>query len=683
MKKYFATLLSAVMALSLAACGTDTSAGTPAPTAASSNTDGGTATAAPADGGSTTAVSDIKLADTENLVETTSYELQSMDYVVSAKTEDHEYNANFVDGLLENDTYGNLKDCIAESYEQSEDGLKWTFHLKKGVKWVTADGEEYDEVKAEDFVTGLRHGVEFNSETAWLLEGVIKGYLEYESSDFSDAEWEKVGVKALDDYTLEFTLEAPAPYFPSMTCYAVLYPINKTFLEGKGTGCKLGSPDIESCTFGQVAPDSILYNGGFLLESNDLKSSTVLKKNEAYWDAENVHLKSVKRIYDDGSDPYSGIRGFEAGTYARSAISPLWEDFDSYMNKYDGYVNASLPDHSTFGVVFNMNRQVFDQSNYCEGDPAANENTHKAILNENFRKALRAAYDVKAYNMVTSPESIALSMIRNINNDSNIVRTSDGKNYGELVNEAYAAIAGDEKADLSDGQYAWLNKENALAYIEKAKADGIEFPVHLDMLVDETSKARSDRGRSMKDSIEANTDGQIIIELVMRDSDTVTNIAYRNNDPAAMDYDISTFTGWGPDYADPKTFVDIYSPVTGYYMKSMGLEAGEKTPDAGIKEQVGLNDYEKLYRAADAIVDDMDARYKKFAEADATLVKTAFYIPTSTNTRTVRVSHEVPFTRYYSVCGMTEYKYKGLQLQEDIVTSEAYDAAYAKWEKGE
>ena len=169
----------------------------------------------------------------------------------------------------------------------------------------------------------------------------------------------------------------------------------------------------------------------------------------------------------------------------------------------------------------------------------------------------------------------------------------------------------------------------------------------------------------------------------MRDSDTVTNIAYRNNDPAAMDYDISTFTGWGPDYADPKTFVDIYSPVTGYYMKAMGLEAGEKTPDAGIKEQVGLNDYEKLYRAADAIVDDMDARYKKFAEADAALVKTAFYIPTSTNTRTVRVSHEVPFTRYYSVCGMTEYKYKGLQLQEDIVTSEAYDAAYAKWEKGE
>ena len=672
MKKYFTTLLSAVMALALAACGGSTGTDTATP----AGNEGGAAASG--------SVADIKLADTKNLVEVTSYELQSMDYVVSAKTEDHEYNANFVDGLLENDTYGNLKDCIAESYEQSEDGLKWTFHLKKGVMWVTADGEEYDEVKAEDFVTGLRHGAEFNSETGWLLEGVIAGYTDYyEGEDYSDAAWEKVGIKAVDDYTLEFTLEAPAPYFPSMTCYAVLYPINKTFLEGKGAGCKLGSPDIEACEFGVVQPDSILYNGGFLLESNDLKSSTVLVKNQAYWDAENVHLDSVKRIYDDGSDPYSVIRGFEAGTYAASPISPLWEDFDAYMSKYDGYVNASLPDHSTFGVVFNMNRQVFDQSNYCEGDPAANENTHKAILNENFRKALRAAYDVKAYNMVTSPESIALSMIRNINNDSNIVRTSDGRAYGELVNEAYNA-ATDTPADLTDGQYAWLNKEEALKYIEAAKADGIEFPVHLDMLVDETSKARSDRGRSMKDSIEANTDGQIIIELVMRDSDTVTNIAYRNNDPAAMDYDISTFTGWGPDYADPKTFVDIYSPVTGYYMKAMGLENGlEGAADEEIKRAVGLAEYEELYKAADAIVDDMDARYEAFAKADAELVETAFYIPTSTNTRSVRVSHVVPFTRYYSVCGMTEYKYKGLQLQEDIVTSADYDAAYEKWEKGE
>ena len=176
MKKYFATFLSALMALSLAACGTDTSAGEPAE-APAEGTEETTEAAPEAPDANATAVTDIKLADTENLVEVTSYELQSMDYVVSAKTEDHEYNANFVDGLLENDTYGNLKDCIAESYEQSEDGLTWTFHLKKGIMWVTADGEEYDEVKAEDFVTGLRHGVEFNSETAWPSKALSRATL--------------------------------------------------------------------------------------------------------------------------------------------------------------------------------------------------------------------------------------------------------------------------------------------------------------------------------------------------------------------------------------------------------------------------------------------------------------------------------------------------------------------------
>ena len=675
MRKLPFALLSAMMALTLVGC---------------SNNSGSTEPTAEPEATvevymSDVDVSSIKLADTKNLVEVTGYELQSMDYVVTAKTEDHEFNANFVDGLLENDRYGNLVPALAERWEESEDGLTWTFYLKPGIMWVTNEGEEYEEVKAEDFVTGLRHGAEFDSETGWLLEGVIAGYTDYfENKDsWTDEEWEKVGIKAIDDYTLEFTLEQPAPYFPSMTTYAVLYPINRTFLEGKGEGCKLGSPNIESCSFGQVSPDGILYNGGFILESNDLKSSTVLVKNEAYWDVENIHLDSVKRIYDDGSDPYSVIRGFEAGTYAASAISPLWENYDEYTKKYDGYINSSLPDHSTFGVVFNMNRQVFNHSNYCTNDPEANENTHNAILNENFRKALRAAYDVKAYNMVTSPEEIALSMIRNFNNDPNIVRLSDGTAYGDVVNEVYNANT-NTPADIRDGQYAWLDKEAALAYIEAAKAEGIEFPVHLDMLVDETSKARSDRARSMADSISANTDGQIIVELVFRDTDTVTNIAYRSQNPEEMDYDISTFTGWGPDYSDPKTFVDIYSPVSGYYMKAMGLTNGlEGEEDEEIKKTVGLAEYEELYRTADAITDDMDARYRAFAEADAYLVERAFYIPTSTNNRSVRVSHVVPFTRVYSVSGLTEYKYKGLQLQEDIVTSADYDAAYEAWQAGE
>ena len=75
----------------------------------------------------------------------------------------------------------------------------------------------------------------------------------------------------------------------------------------------------------------------------------------------------------------------------------------------------------------------------------------------------------------------------------------------------------------------------------------------------------------MKNSVETATDGQIVINLVLKDADTVQAIAYYNTDPALADYDISTFTGWSPDYADPKSFVDIYSPTTGYYMTTCGL----------------------------------------------------------------------------------------------------------------
>ena len=95
-----------------------------------------------------------------------------------------------------------------------------------------------------------------------------------------------------------------------MTTYAVLYPVNRTFLESMGEGCKLGSPDPATCSFGTVEMDSILYNGAYILTTYDQKSQLILTKNDSYWDAEHVYMETVTRIYDDGSDPYSGIKGF-------------------------------------------------------------------------------------------------------------------------------------------------------------------------------------------------------------------------------------------------------------------------------------------------------------------------------------------------------------------------------------
>ncbi|MDO4778101.1 MAG: ABC transporter substrate-binding protein [Tissierellia bacterium] len=623
--------------------------------------------------------------------EPTSREVQTMDYVVTALASDHEINANLVDGLLENDRFGKLVGALASEWKANEDKTVWTFELRPGVKWVTNAGEEYDEVKAEDFVTGVRHGAEFKSGTSWLLQGVIDGYSEYLKSDFSDEAWAKVGVKAIEKdgkQFVEFTMQKdekgkgiPVPYFDSMTTYAVLYPINKTFLESRGEGCKLGKPNKETCKFGTIELDSILYNGAYILTTNDSQSKAVLTKNEAYWDAANVHMKTITRIYDAGKDPYSVIKGFENGTYPAAGLSTTWEDYAQYLEKYKNNATYTLPNNTTFGIVFNYGREKFDVTKYA-GDEALRENTRKAVLNENFRKAVRAAYDRVAALSIGAPEELAKQSLRNINNFPAAGTQSNGTKYFDEVTAVYNAATG-EKRNLNDGQDTFLNKEEALAYIEKAKAEGIKFPVHLDIIINETAQTLLKRGQSLKKSIEENTNGQIIIELNLKPQKDIEALVYTNNDPKAMDYDISTFTGWGPDYVDPKSFVDIYSPTTGYYMASLGLgtvDKDGKVADLEIKEKLGLMEYEKLYREADKITTDLDARYKAFAKADAYLLQRAIFVPTSQQTRSQRITKVVPFSKVYSDAGMTEYKYKGLKLQDELVTVEQYNKAYEEWQ---
>ncbi|MGM9959566.1 MAG: ABC transporter substrate-binding protein [Erysipelotrichaceae bacterium] len=679
MKKLLVALLALLMIVTLTACGKKDEA----PVTGGDEQTGEVATFDV----NAVDVSSLKLANTKEYVYSDSREVASMDYLVTALASDHQYNVNFVDGLVICDRYGAYQPAVAESWTANEDATVWTFKLKKGVKWVTAAGDEYGEVTAEDFVTGLRHAAEFQSGTAYVVSSV-EGFSDYMSAgDYSDEAWAKVGVKAVDDYTVEYTLNAPTPYFYTQVEYTVFYPVNKTFLESKGDGCKLGTPDTNSCTFGQATPDSILYNGAYILSSFDVKSQTVMVKNPAYYAADEVYLEKVTVIYDEGSDPYEMIRSFEQNVYAYAGLSTQWGDevFNEMMAKYDGYVNPTLSNYYAFGIVFNYNRVTYE--NTAHADDADKENTKAAIRNENFRLAMKSAFDAQAYLEVSAPTEIAKATLRNINGVPNLVSTSDGTLYGTLVEDAYEEITG-TRVSLADGQWPWLSKENALAYIEAAKADGITFPVHVDMLVIETSDRLTKQGLSFKQSIEENTDGQIIVDLIMRDQDTVQNIAYYSESWDEADYDISTFTGWGPDYVDPKSFVEIYSPVDGYYMHSCGLtdKGATQSDDFGaddeLKTQLGFYEYEDLYRAADAITDDLDARYKAFAKADAYLLAHGLYIPTSMQTRSARVSHIVPFSAPYS-SGVSQYKYRGVQLQEDVVTTEQYQAAMAAWEKGE
>ena len=156
----------------------------------------------------------------------------SLNYLTTGKAAVANITSNVVDGLMENDRYGNFVPSMAEDWSVSQDGLTYTYTIRKDAKWYTSEGEEYAPVKAQDFVTGLKHAADTNSEAIYLLQNSVKGlndYLSGANKDFSN-----VGIKAVDDYTLQYTLSQPEPYWNSKLTYSVTWPVNEDFLKSKG-----------------------------------------------------------------------------------------------------------------------------------------------------------------------------------------------------------------------------------------------------------------------------------------------------------------------------------------------------------------------------------------------------------------------------------------------------------------
>ena len=595
----------------------------------------------------------------------------TLDYLATNKKNMTTAVSNGVDGLFENDQYGNLKPSVAEDWSVSQDGLTYTYKIRKGLKWYTSDGEEYANVTAKDFVTGLKHAADTNSEAIYLLQNSVKGlndYLSGANKDFSN-----VGIKAVDDYTLQYTLSQPEPYWNSKLTYSVTWPVNGEFLKSKGKD------------FGKSTdPTSILYNGPYLLKSLTTKSSIEFTKNENYWDKDNVYFDTVKLTYDDGTDQESLERNFTDGVYNLARLYPTSSNYSKVKKQYKDNIFYTQPGAAVEGVGINIDRQTYDHTS--KENDQQKTSTKTALLNKDFRQALGFAIDRTNYAAQLNGKEGGSTAVRNIYVKPDFVQ-ADGKDFGTMVMDQLPAY-GDEWSgvNLADSQDGLYNPEKAKAEFAKAKealqAEGVQFPIHLDVPVNQSNKIFVNQVQSLKQSIEsALGKDNVVLDLHQLSTDDFYNITYSASNAAAEDWDLSVGVAWEPDYLDPSTYLDVLKTTNSENTKSF---MGYDDPNSQAVEKVGLKEYDQLVDDASKETTDLTARYEKYAKAQAWLTDSALYIPTTTyNGAAAVISRIKPFSGAYAQAGDkgSSYYFKYLKSQDDIVTKKQYDSAYKDWLK--
>ena len=597
----------------------------------------------------------------------------SLNYLTTGKAAVANITSNVVDGLMENDRYGNFVPSLAEDWSVSKDGLTYTYTIRKDAKWYTSEGEEYAPVKAQDFVTGLKYAADNKSEALYLVQESIKGldaYVKGEVKDFSE-----VGIKAVDDQTVQYTLNKPESFWNSKTTMGILAPVNEEFLTSKGS-------DFAKAT----DPSSILYNGPFLLKSLVAKSSVEFEKNPNYWDKDNVHIDKVKLSFWDGQDNNKLAENFKDGSFSMARLFPTSASYPELEKEFKDNIVYTPQDSSTYLIGTNIDRQSYKYTSKTTDEQKTS--TKKALLNKDFRQALAFGFDRTAYASQVNGESGASKLLRNLFVPPTFVQ-ADGKNFGDLVKEKLVTY-GDEWKDvnLDDAQDGLYNPEKAKAEFAKAKtalqADGVQFPIHLDMPVDQTSTTKVQRVQSLKQSLEATLGADnVVVDIQQLQKDEVLNVTYFAETAAGEDWDLSDNVGWSPDYIDPSTYLDIIKPSVGENTKTyLGFDSGTNNVAA---KQVGLEDYEKMVVEAGNENTDVSKRYDKYAAAQAWLTDSALIIPTTSQTGRPMLSKMVPYTLPFAYSGnkgtSEALLYKYLELQDKPVTADEYQKAQDKWKK--
>ena len=536
---------------------------------------------------------------------------QTWDVLATSMAADSEPIVNTYDGLVEYNSENEQVAALAESWTVSDDGKTITFKIRQGVKWVDSQGREVATVKADDFVAGMQHmmdaaeGLEYLAGAAGANIVNADEYCAGTVTDFAE-----VGVKAVDEYTLQYTLTQPTSFFMTMLGYGVFAPMSREYYTSQGG--KFGAdynPDAEDYNYGKT-PNNIAYCGPYLVTNATAENTIVFKANPAYWNAANINIKTLTWLYNDGEDATKAYNDMKAGVLSGSGLNASSVEAAKKDGMFDTYAYVSACDATSFMAFVNLRRVAlanFNDENAVKSTKTAEQvaRSNFAMLNQNFRLALATATDRATYNAQVVGEELKLTSLRNSYTPGNFVALAEevtvkiggedktypaGTFYGQIMQDTLDAdgvklTVWDPKAEggvgSSDGYDGWYNADNAAAYMKKAieelQAQGLiiskEKPIYLDLPYFSGSEAYGNRANAYKKSVEDATDGCIIINLTeCKDSKEWYGAGYYPTTGKEGNYDICDLSGWGPDYGDPQTYLDTMLPAyVGYMTKAIGL----------------------------------------------------------------------------------------------------------------
>ena len=609
MKKTVSKLLALAMAASLvlSGCGGSGNSGNSEETTGASGSEE-----------STSASSENEIKDLV-IPRLASRELETFNILYTQRAEDGENLTSLVDGLLESNPKGELVPCIAEEWGTEDGGLTWTFKLREGVKWVDMNGQEKADCNAQDFATGLEWVLNFykndSSNTTMPIE-MIKGASEYyeytktlseeEAKALTAGEGSKfremVGLETPDDYTVIYHCITEKPYFDSLASYVALYPMAQGMVDELG-----GADAVRS-----MNNETMWYNGCYTMTSYIQGNEKIFTKNPMYWDTEaklfdTVTVKMVEsndvayQLYETGDVDYVQLGEAQLNTIAKDP-----------NNKFHDYLVPDVPSKYSYQYIFNYNKMKED------GTPDTNWNT--AVANEAFR--LSWYYGIDFTNYWKRVNAInPMSCENNFYTMKGLVYTSDGTDYTDLVRAELGL--GEENGQTPvrlDAEKAEQYKQQA---IEELTAQGVTFPVEVDYYIQASSQTALDSANVVAQMF-SDCLGDDYVKLNIK-----TYIQSVRNEVIIPHLHSITNNGWGADYADPQNYLGqmTYGEDNAYYSDQYSYINEVEETEATKALLDTYKEFTKMVDEANAITEDLDARYAAYAKAEAYMLQHAIVLP--------------------------------------------------------